>query len=168
MFTHVNNRTNIHVCINTNITYTQQEPPWCCKKPFTCCQLKPERCPIRLESSTDVSKMVRLFSGQKAVQPPKRQKAVSKTVSLWRRANRFVFFSEKISFPFFGCISLGFWFFVLISLCFWCVWYQLRSLMIARTSGGHCSRKCYRILNQPGCLVHTKQLHAAKAAVGAA
>lgn len=97
-------------------------------------QLKPERCPIRFESSTDVSKMVRLFSEQKTVQQPKRQKAVSKTVSLWRRANRFVFFSEKISFPIFGCISLGFWFFVLITLCFWCVWYQLRSLMIARTS----------------------------------
>ena len=44
-------------------------------------QLKPERCPIRLESSTDVSKMVRLFSGQKQFNS-QTAKAVSKTVSL--------------------------------------------------------------------------------------
>ena len=69
----------------------------------------------------------------KTVQQPN-GKGCFQNRSLWRRANRFVFFSEKITFPFFGCISLGFWFFVLISLCFWCVWYQLRSLMIARTS----------------------------------
>lgn len=166
MFTHLNNRKYkciylyIHILwINTNIKYTHQEPPWCLK-PFTCCKKwhafpsssNQNGAPFAWKVPPMFQKWFDSFQDKNS-STAKRQRLFQKPFLFEDERTALSFFSEKISFPFFGCISLGFWFFVLISLCFWCVWYQLRSLMIARTSGGHCSRKCYRILNQPGCLV---------------